>query len=186
MGSDSGIIEQLTADHRAIQNLLDRVRSAPPGSDERASLVAQVGGRLVSHLVAEKECLYPLVRRYVVGGDQGVDELLAVDEDIQRTLKSLGAVPAHSEEYVRHLLGLVSCVTAHVVGLEQRLFPRLQAVGPADALRDAGAGTRRTEAVGPTRPRPGAPDSPALTRLTSAVLGPWDRLRDRLGRRGLP
>ncbi|MET8771233.1 hemerythrin domain-containing protein [Streptomyces sp. NPDC004658] len=185
MGSDGGIIEQLAADHRAIQGLLDRVRSAPPGSDERTSLVEQVSGRLVSHLVAEKESLYPLVHRYVVDGDKGVNELLAVDEDIQRTLKSLETVPARSEEYVHLLLGLVSGVTEHVVGLEQRLFPRLQAMGPAAALREAGADTRRTRAVGPTRPRPDAPDSPALTRLTSAVWGPWDRLRDRLGRRGL-
>lgn len=185
MGSDSGIIEQLAADHRGIQNLLDRVRSAPPGSDERTSLVEQAGRRLVSHLVAEKERLYPLVHRYVVDGDKGVNALLAVDEDIQRTLKSLEAVPAGSERYVHLLLCLVSGVTEHVVKLEQRVFPRLQAMGPAAVLREAGAGTRHTEAVGPTRPRRDAPDSPALTKLTSAVWGPWDRLRDRLGRRGL-
>ncbi|MEU2716310.1 hemerythrin domain-containing protein [Streptomyces sp. NPDC007205] len=107
-GSDSGIIEQLAADHRGIQNLLDRVRSAPPGSDERTSLVEQASCRLVSHLVAEKERLYPLVHRYVVDGDKRVNALLAVDEDIQRTLESLEAVPARSERYVHLLLCLVS------------------------------------------------------------------------------
>ncbi|MEW2619196.1 hemerythrin domain-containing protein [Streptomyces sp. NPDC048106] len=183
MGSDSGIIEQLAADHRRIQNLLDRVRSAPPGSDERTSLVEQAGSRLVSHLVAERERLYPLVHRYVVDGDAGVNELLAVDEDIQRTLKALEAAPAGSERYARLLLCLVSGVTEHVVGMEQRLFPRLQAMSPVAVLRDAGAGTRHAEAVGPTRPRPDAPSSPALTKLTSAVWGPLDRLRDRLERR---
>ncbi|MER6629076.1 hemerythrin domain-containing protein [Streptomyces sp. NPDC000987] len=187
MGSDSGIsiIEQLAADHRRIQSLLDRVRSAPPGSDERTSLVEQAGSRLVSHLVAEKERLYPLVDRYVVDGDEGVDGLLAVDERIQRALKSLEDVPADSERYAHLLLCLVSGVTEHVVGLEQRLFPRLQAMSPVAVLRDAGAGARRAEAVGPTRPRPDAPGSPALTKLTSAVWGPWDRLRARLARRGL-
>lgn len=185
MGSDSDILEELAADHRRIQNLLDRVRSAPAGSDERTSLVEQVSGCLVRHLVTEREHLHPLVHRYVVDGDQWTHGLLAVDRDIERTLKSLETVPPRNERYTDLLLSLVSDVTRHVVDLEQRVFPRLQPMSPAAVLRDAGTGARRAEAVAPVRPRPGAPASPRLTRLTASIRGPWDRLRDRMSRRGL-
>ncbi|OIK27914.1 hemerythrin domain-containing protein [Streptomyces malaysiense] len=186
MGSDSGIIAELATDHRGVQNLLDRVRAAAPGSEERAFLVEQVSTRLVRHLTAEQEHLHPLLHRYVVDGDAWTDRLATGDREIERTLRSLEAVPPHTEEYVRLLLSLTEHVTRHVVELEQQVFPRLQAVSPDAVLRDAGAGAHRTEAVAPTRPRPAAPGSPEPTRLTASVRGPWDRLRDRVTRRGRP
>ncbi|MFF9094206.1 hemerythrin domain-containing protein [Streptomyces sp. NPDC014776] len=185
MVSDSGIIGELARDHHRIQGLLDRTRSAPPGSEERTSLVEEAGKRLVRHLVVEKEYLHPLLRRHVLDGEEWEGNLLAVDRSIEETLKSLEQVPPSGERHTELLLTLMADVTRHVVEQEQRVFPRLQALSPAAELRDAGSEAREAEAVAPTRPRPEAPDSPALTRLTSSVWGPWDRLRDRLSRRGL-
>ncbi|MGW3354402.1 hemerythrin domain-containing protein [Streptomyces bungoensis] len=181
---DSGIIEELAADHHRLQDLLHRVRSAPAGSDERALLVERAGIRLTRHLVAERERLHPLLRRYVVDGDEFVDRLRAGDKEVERTLEALEDTPPHSEAYVNLLLSLADGVTRHVVEQEQRVFPRLQAMSPDAVLREAGAEARRAEAVAPSRPRPDAPDSPALTRLTTSVWGPWDRLRDRVTGRG--
>lgn len=181
---DSGIIEELAADHHRVQGLLDRVRSAPAGSDERALLAEQAVIRLTRHLVAERERLHPLLRRYVVDGDDWVHRLRAGDKQVEETLGALEEAPPHSETYVRLLLSLADGVTRHVVEQEQRVFPRLQAVGPEAVLREAGAEARRAEAAAPSRPRPGAPDSPALTKLTASVWGPWDRLRDRVTGRG--
>ncbi|MFF3906103.1 hemerythrin domain-containing protein [Streptomyces sp. NPDC001848] len=184
MGSRSGIIEVLTADHRRIQRLFDRIRSSAPGSDERKTLVEQVGMSLVRHAVAEREHLYPAVRRFVVDGDAWADRELAEHRRIEELLSSLEAQEADSVEFGHLLLSVISRVTEHVVQEEQLLFPRLQAVCPAEVLRDLGAKAGDTEAAAPTRPRPGAPEPALLVKATAQVRGPWDRLRDLVTRRG--
>ncbi|MGV9246754.1 hemerythrin domain-containing protein [Streptomyces sp. NPDC003710] len=184
MGSRSSIIEVLTADHRKIQRLFDRIRSSAPGSGERRTLVEQVSVSLVRHSVAEKEYLYPAVRRFVVDGAAWADRELTEHRRIEELLKSLEAQESGSEEFTRLLLSVITRVTEHVVEEEQLLFPRLQAVCPADVLRDLGTKVRDTEASAPTRPRPGAPASAALVKVTAQAWGPWDRLRDLVTRRG--
>jgi hemerythrin superfamily protein len=184
VGSRSGIIEVLTADHREIQRLFDRIRSSAPGSDERNTLVEQVGIGLVRHSVAEKEYLYPAVRRFVVDGDAWADRELSEHREIEELLSSLEAHEAVSEEFGHLLLSVITRVTEHVVEEEQLLFPRLQAACPADVLRELGTKVRDTEASAPTRPRPGAPEPAPLVKVTAQAWGPWDRLRDLVTRRG--
>lgn len=184
MGSRSGMIEVLTADHRKIQRLFDRIRSSQPGSNERKTLAEQVSIGLVRHSVAEKEYLYPAVRRFMVDGDAWADRGLAGHRAIQELLDSLEAQEADSEEFGRLLLCVIARVTDHVVEEEQLLFPRLQAACPADVLRELGAKVRDTEASAPTRPRPGAPESAPVVQVTAQAWGPWDRLRDLVTRRG--
>ncbi|MGW3497661.1 hemerythrin domain-containing protein [Streptomyces sp. NPDC001020] len=184
MGSRSDIIEVLTADHRKIQRLFDRIRSSAPGSNERKALVEQVSITLVRHSVAEKEYLYPAVRRFVADGDAWMDHELTEHRAIEELLDSLEAQEPDSEEFGRLLLALVTRVTRHVVKKEQLLFPRLQAMCPADVLRELGEKVRDAEASAPTRPRPGAPESAPLLKAASQVWGPWDRLRDLVTRRG--
>ncbi|MEU0400578.1 hemerythrin domain-containing protein [Streptomyces sp. NPDC006197] len=181
---NSGIVGELSADHQGIQQLVDQVRAAPPGSAERASLVEQLSGRLVGHLVTERAHLLPLVRRHVADGDEWVNRFHAEDRELQQTLATLRDTAPHGERYMALLLSVVTAVTRHVVEMEQLLFPRLQATAPATALRDAAAEARETAAVAPTRPRPCAPGSPALTKLSASFWGPWDRFRDRLTHRG--
>lgn len=184
MGGQSGIIEALTADHRRIQRLFDRIRSSAPGSDERRTLVEQVGIGLLRHSVAEKEYLHPAVRRYVADGDSWADRALAGHREIEELLSSLEAREADSEEFGHLLLSLIARVSQHIVEEEQLLFPRLQAMCPADVLRELGAKARETEACAPTRPRPGAPGSASMTKVTAQAWGPWDRFRDLVTRRG--
>ncbi|POX49705.1 hemerythrin domain-containing protein [Streptomyces sp. Ru72] len=184
MGTRSGIIEVLTADHRRIQRLFDRIRSSAPGSDERKTLVEQVGMSLVRHAVAEREHLYPAVRRFVVDGDAWADRALAGHCRIEELLSSLEAQQPDSAEFGHLLLPVINRVTEHVVEEEQLLFPRLQAVCPAEVLQDLGAKARGTEASAPARPRPGAPEPALLVRATAQFSGPCDRLRDLVTRRG--
>jgi hemerythrin superfamily protein len=185
--SDSDIIGVLTADHREIQRLFDRLRSSAPVSDERSALVERASVALVRHSVAEKEYLYPAVCRFVPDGDAWTDQGLAEHREIEELLESLEAREAAEpggEESGRLLLAVITRVTRHLVEEEQILFPRLQALCPADVLKELGRKARDAEASAPTRPRPDAPGSAPLTKAASRVWGPWDRIRDLLTRRG--
>lgn len=187
MGGRSDIIGVLTADHREIQRLFDRIRSCTPGSDERTALVERVGDTLVRHSVAGKEYLYPAVRRFLADGATWTDQGAAAHREIEELLRSLEAREAlepGGEESGRLLLALVTRVTRHVVEEEQILFPRLQALCPADVLRDLGEKARDTEVSAALRSRPGAPEPARPTRAASPAWGPWARLRDLVTRRG--
>jgi hemerythrin superfamily protein len=179
-----GLVEELTADHREVQRLLDGVRSAPPGSAERKSLVERAAIVLVRHAVAEKEYLYPAVRRHVLDGDDWADAALAGHRALAEILARLEEREPGDEEFGRLLPPLVTEVTRHVVEAEQRLFPRLTAVCPREELLRLGARVRESEPKAPTRPRPGAPRTAPLTKATARLWGPWDRLRDAWTRRG--
>jgi hemerythrin superfamily protein len=184
VGSGSGIIEVLTADHRTIQRLFDRIRSSAPGSDERKTLVEQVSISLIRHSVAEKEHLYPAVRRFVVDGDTWADHELLEHRRIEELLHALEGQEGDSEDFGHLLLSVINRVTEHVVEEEQLLFPRLQAGCPADVLQELGTKVRNSEASGPTRPRPSPPESAPMVKVTAQAWGPWDRLRDLVTRRG--
>ncbi|MEW2294178.1 hemerythrin domain-containing protein [Streptomyces sp. NPDC006743] len=184
MDSRSGIVDELTRDHQRIQDLFDRIRSVRPGTGERSALVEQVCAELVRHSVVEKAHLYPAVRRYLPDGDRWAERELAAHQELEELLVSLEAAGPAREESGRLLLAVVTRATEHIVGQEQRLFPRLQALCPAEALRDLGDRARATAASAPTRPRSTTPDSAPLVKLTAQVWGPWDRLRDLTTRRG--
>jgi hemerythrin superfamily protein len=184
VGSRSDIIEVLTADHRMIQRLFDRIRSSAPGSDERRALVEQVSIALVRHSVAEREYFYPAVRRFLPDGGTWAERELTEHRRIEELLKSLEAHEVGSEEFGHLLLSVITRVTEHVVEEEQLVFPRLQAVCPADVLQDLGRKVRDAEASAPTRPRPSASAPAPVVKAAAQVWGPWDRLRDLMTRRG--
>ncbi|MEU5085301.1 hemerythrin domain-containing protein [Streptomyces sp. NPDC021356] len=184
MDSRSGIVDQLTRDHQRIRGLFDRIRSARPGSGERSALVERACAELVRHTVVEKAYLYPAVRRYLPDGDRWAERELSAHQELEELLVDLEAAAPDGEEFGQLLLTVVTRTTEHIVEEEQLLFPRLQALCPAEALRELGAKARTAAASAPTRPRPAAPDAAPLVKLTAQVWGPLDRLRDLASRRG--
>ncbi|MEW2636288.1 hemerythrin domain-containing protein [Streptomyces sp. NPDC048389] len=184
MGHEADIIQELTADHRAVQRLFDRVRAAAPGSHARKQLVEQATIELVRHSTVEKEYLYPAVRKHVVDGDQWADKELADHAEVEKVLQALDGLAPDDDRFVPLTLSLMTLVTDHVRDEEQRLFPRLQALCPADLLRHLGEQVRTAGKATPTRPRPHALDSPRANKVTAPPLSMWDSLRDALSGRG--
>lgn len=184
MGSRSGIIEVLTADHRRIQRLVDRIRCSPPGGGRRKTLVEELGTRLVRHFAVEREYLCPALRRYLPDGGTHAEGRLAEYREIEALLILLEAREPDDERFGDLLVSVVARVTEHVVVEEQLLFPRLQGVCPADVLQELESKACGAEPSAPTRPGAGAPGSAPTGRTAAPVRGPWDHLRDAVSRRG--
>lgn len=172
VGSRSGIIEVLTADHRRIQRLVDRIRCSAPGGSGRRALVEQLGTSLVRHFAVEREYLCPALRRYLPDGGTRADGRLAEYREIEELLTLLEAREPDDERFGDLLVSVVTRVTEHVVVEEQLLFPRLQGVCPADVLQEL-----ESQACGA---EPSAP----VGRTAAPVGGTWGRLRDAVSRRG--
>ncbi|MEU6478612.1 hemerythrin domain-containing protein [Streptomyces sp. NPDC047017] len=186
MDRRGGIVEELTGDHRRVQGLFDRIRSARPGSRERSALVEQLSGELVRHAVATKEYLYPAVRRRLPDGDRWAEHALRGHRETEELLGELAGADPAGARFTGLLLSVITRATAHMVEEEQLLFPRLEALCPPRTLRELGARVRDAEGSAPARPRPAAPETAPLVKVTAQVRGPLDRLRDLAARRGRP
>ncbi|MFF8382431.1 hemerythrin domain-containing protein [Streptomyces kanasensis] len=184
MGHGGNVIQELTADHREVDELFARIQAMPPGDPGRRELADELTRELVRHAVAEEEHLYPTVRRYVDDGDDLADKEIADHGRIERLLKDLEDCRPDDDRFDALVDELKASVTAHVADEENHLFPLLAESCSGEALDVLGARVRAAKESAPTRPHPAAPDTPPANRLLAPGMGMVDRVRDALSGRG--
>jgi hemerythrin superfamily protein len=184
MGHGGDVIQELTTDHREVDELFNEIEHQPVGDSRRKDLVDKVTIELVRHSVAEEEHLYPAVRRHVPGGDDLADKEIQDHEAVERMLKDLERMPADDARFDDLVARLKLDVSEHVRDEERNLFPLLaQSCSPED-LDELGDRVRSAKKTAPTRPHPSAPDTPPANKLLAPGTGLVDRLRDALTGRG--
>ncbi|MEU7560425.1 hemerythrin domain-containing protein [Streptomyces eurythermus] len=184
MGHGGNVIQELTTDHREVEEIFGRFEALPPGSPERKNLCDQATIELVRHSVAEEAYLYPAVREHVAGGDALADKEIEDHAKAEQIMKDLEGCQADDPRFDTLMTQLMSEIRSHVTDEEQNLFPRLEAACPQDALMELGDKVRRAKQTAPTRPHPSAPDTPPAEKLLAPGVGLIDRLRDALSGRG--
>lgn len=184
MGHGGNVIEELTADHREVDALFAQLDTHTADDPERRVLADRLTMELVRHAVAEEQHLYPVVRRYVDGGDDLADKEIEDHSEVERLLKELEGCRPGDEEFDPLVTRLRSTVTEHVRDEEDRLFPLLAEVCPVGMLDELGDKVRRAKETAPTRPHPSAPDTPPLNKILAPGAGMVDRVRDMLTGRG--
>ena len=179
------VIAILTRDHRDVQALFDELTRTGYGTDpkHRKDLVDRVTIELVRHATAEEQLFYPAVRLNVDGGADLADHEIAEHAQIERSLKELAGMQPGDEAFEPTLQHLIALVNAHIAEEEQILFPELRAVCTPEDLVAIGKMVATSKKIGPTRPHPGAPDTPPGN-LTAPALGLVDRIRDAISGRG--
>lgn len=180
MGHFGNIIDELTIDHREVEEIFGRIEALPPGDERRKQYADEATVELVRHYVAEEMHLYPVVRRFVpVGGDMADTEIgghLAAE----KLMKQLERHTADDPEFDRILMELMRTVRSHVHDVEQRIFPRLRQAAAPEVLNELGDRVRHAKRKAPTHPHPWAPLRPPMSRFTSPGAGLVDRVRDAL------
>jgi hemerythrin superfamily protein len=184
MNTAGDVIAELTTDHREVDTLFDGIEAVPPGGAERKRLVDELTIELVRHSVAEEEHLYPAVREHLLDGDALADKEIADHSRVERILKDLEHRDADDTGFDQLVARLRTEVTAHVRDEEERLFVLLRDACNVDILRGLGDKVRRAKESAPTRPHPGAPDTPPANKLLAPGAGLVDRARDALTGRG--
>ncbi|MDQ1006243.1 hemerythrin superfamily protein [Streptomyces sp. V4I23] len=186
MGHGGNVIEELTADHREVDALFEKIDGLPTADPRRRELADRLTLKLVRHSVAEEEHLYPAVRRYVDGGDDLADKELADHAEVERMLKELESCRPVDDRFDTLLAHLRTSVTSHVQDEENRLFPLLADACPATALDELGEKIRSAKKAAPSRPHPSAPDSPPANKILAPGASMVDHLRELLTGRGHP
>ncbi|MFI6106336.1 hemerythrin domain-containing protein [Streptomyces sp. NPDC051310] len=184
MGHGGNVIQELTADHREVEELFARIEALPAGDGRRRELADQLTMELIRHAVAEEEYLYPTVRRYVDGGDDLADKEIADHSEVERMLKELEGCEPGDGRFDTLITRLRTSVGAHVADEENRLFGLLAECCSPGALDELGEKVRSAKKTAPTRPHPSAPDTPPANKLLAPGTGMVDRLRDMLTGRG--
>ncbi|WFB11104.1 hemerythrin domain-containing protein [Streptomyces sp. LX-29] len=184
MGHGGNVIAELTADHREVESLFERIGALPAGDGERRRLADQLTIELVRHSVAEEEYLYPAVRRFVDDGDDLADKEIDDHSAVERMLKELEGCDADEHRFDALISRLKEAVTSHIADEEGRLFPLLSESCSAGDLDKLGDKIRRAKKMAPTRPHPAAPDTPPANKLLAPGAGMVDRVRDMLSGRG--
>ncbi|MGD9482605.1 hemerythrin domain-containing protein [Streptomyces sp. TRM70308] len=184
MGHGGNVIDELTTDHREVEELFGRIEALPPGDGQRKTYAEQATIELVRHSVAEEEYLYPAVRKHVPGGDSIADKEIADHAEVEQVMKDLERCEADDPEFDRLVGKLMAEVREHVRDEEENLFPALRASTTPDELDQLGEKVRTAKKTAPTRPHPAAPDTPPGNKLLGPGAGMVDRLRDALSGRG--
>ncbi|WP_030548811.1 hemerythrin domain-containing protein [Streptomyces albus] len=184
MNHGEDAIAELTADHREVDELFESLQGVPTGRPERRQLLDRITIQLVRHAVAEEQYLYPEVRKRVPGGAELADKEIADHAAVERLLKDLESRRPVDPDFDTLVIRLIGEVTAHIHDEERHLFARLREVCPAERLEALGGKIRRAKRAAPTRPHPGAPDTPPVNRLLDPGAGLVDRARDTLSGRG--
>ncbi|WP_030411199.1 hemerythrin domain-containing protein [Streptomyces sp. NRRL S-1448] len=184
MAHGGNIIDELTTDHREVEDLFRRIEAMPSGHEDRKKLIDQVTIELVRHSVAEEQYLYPAVREHVANGGPMADKELKDHAEVEKILKKLEGCAADDPQLDQLFMLLKDSVTSHVRDEEANLFPQLRAVCSADALDTLGDKIRTAKKMAPTRPHPSAPDTPPANKLPAPGAGLVDRARDFISGRG--
>ncbi|MFE2163303.1 hemerythrin domain-containing protein [Streptomyces lydicus] len=178
------VIEELTGDHREVDELFEQFESRAPGCIERKLFLDALTIELIRHSVAEEMHLYPAVREHLENGDLLADSEIADHQRVERLLKELEGRDAEDADFDRLVRELRTEVTAHVRDEEDNLFPQLRDGVHPFVLESLGRKVREAKEQAPTRPHPQAPSTPPANKLLAPGLGLVDRVRDYVAGRG--
>ncbi|MFH8927044.1 hemerythrin domain-containing protein [Streptomyces pristinaespiralis] len=180
MAHGGNVIQELTADHREVDQMFAEIEAQAAGDPRRRELADELTKELVRHSVAEEEYLYPAVRRFVDDGDDLADEEISDHAQVERMLKELEGCKADDPRFDTLITQLKSAVASHVADEEKRLFPLLAESCSADLLMELGDKVRTAKQSAPTRPHPSTPHTAQANKLLAPGMGMVDRVRDLL------
>jgi hemerythrin-like domain-containing protein len=172
------VVDVIADQHRELLSLCDRMIG-----DRRRAVADVVIATLTRHLSAERQYLYPAVRRTVPDGDTIADRELAEDRDLLVVLKNLDGVRPDDARFDELAEAVIAAVRRHVEADEGELLPLLtQMVTVEDLIRIGNRIETAVEAA-PTRPHPGTPSAPPWNKVVDPVVAVVDKARDAVSRR---
>lgn len=175
-------IQLIKQDHRAVEQLFKQFERAEKAerTAEMRRVVEKVVKELSVHAAIEEQVLYPALRRADASTQDEVLEALEEHHLVKLTLLELEKMSPEDERYCAKMTVLMESVRHHVEEEESDLLPRLAKTFPPRDRKELGALLEQAKKAAPTRPHPGAPDSPPGNLLAGALSALLDKGRDAL------
>ncbi|GIH68893.1 hemerythrin domain-containing protein [Sphaerimonospora thailandensis] len=173
---ENDVIDLLLRQHSLIRDLFDEVDRCR--GDERKEAFSRLVRLLAVHETAEEEIVHPFARRKLVGGDNIVDSRLQEEAEAKEMLSRLDDMDVTTPEFTQELERLRAAVFAHAAAEERYEFAELKAATSEAERRSMAVGVKAAEAMAPTHPHPGGPESATGNILLGPPIAMMDRARD--------
>ena len=148
----------------------------PPS--RRAEAFKLLSTTLVQHEVAEEETVYPAIRKLGDPAGAIADERIGEQAESEELLHAMAKISPNDPEFGTSYSRLRAAVLEHASKEETEVFPLLLAEEDAAELLSMGHRYETARRMAPTRPHPGAPDTPPGNVVLGPVAAAADRVRD--------
>ena len=118
------VITLLTNDHRTVEALLERYRSAT--NEAKRPLLDEITRELTKHMDAEESVLYPLLRTSIPRGEELMAEAVEEHKKAKGLLAELQSTEAGSFDMDSRVATLRGAIQHHVREEEGTIFPEMQ------------------------------------------------------------
>jgi len=177
------LIDVIMADHREFEKVFTELETGSGSTQHRRDLLDHVIAELVRHSVAEEMFMYPAARKALPDGDEIVDHELAEHHEAEEDMKALEDLDPSDARFDQMVAKLIKDVRHHLEEEESKLLPKLRQTCTAEELQKLGEKVVAAKKIAPTRPHPGAPNTPPANLILAPGAGLIDRLRDALSGR---
>ncbi|MDI3331619.1 MAG: hemerythrin domain-containing protein [Micrococcus sp.] len=178
-GQQADAVDILTADHRAMLELLGEIEGAAD-AEQRRDLADTVIAEVMRHAVAEEMFVYPAIEKHLPNGAEEVEHDKKEHDDLVQVMKRMEDVDASGAQFMDLVREMERQLRHHIEDEEAEQFPKLRTHIPSDELVTMGQKVENAKKLAPTRPHPHAPHSELFHKTIGAGVGMVDRLRDKL------
>lgn len=127
-GAAMNPIDLVTQDHRTVEELFVRWNEGPS-----PEIAEEIKAELELHTKMEEDALYPVISRYVDGGDDIVAEARDEHAQVKEVLGRIGDSRS-AEDLEPDMRRIIQLVTHHVREEEQEVLPQLVESLPEETL----------------------------------------------------
>ncbi|MCW2816184.1 MAG: cation-binding protein, partial [Nocardioides sp.] len=177
LGGRLSVLTLQKREHVRLDELLHRL-VATTGTEQDAVL-RDVNRLVFPHAFAEESVLWPIMRRHLPDGEELTLRIEEEHQEVNEIVTALESDPGRADR-PQLIDRLVTVLREDVRDEEDELFPRIQQVVDAGALRRYGLAWLAVRRVAPTRPHPVVARRPPGNALAALPLTVLDRSRDRL------
>jgi hemerythrin superfamily protein len=166
-------IRLLENDHRKVEGLFDRYRTA---SDGKRQIVEDITRELSIHMAAEEKEFYPVIRTAIPDGKSLVQDAVKEHQEAKGLLAELAKLDLGTFDMDAKVATLRKAIEHHVKDEEEEIFPKVAKALGTKRVDELGSRIERAKKSAPTRPEPGAAAHSPGTSLTGTASAAADRL----------
>jgi hemerythrin superfamily protein len=175
-GRAEDVLDLLMQEHRDLEGLLRNLRYAGT-AEKRRENADQLIASLVRHSLVEETYVVPLVRDYLIHGEESVAQDRHEHEELEQLLRDLESLDGANPRFMEVVLDLQATLAQHIALEEGQQFPQVRLAAPAGELAALRERVQAVERIATPGPHARADDRVLLVDPGEGMV---DRLRDAL------
>jgi hemerythrin superfamily protein len=167
----------LKQDHRKVESLFERYRSAIEG---KAEILLDITRELSRHMDAEERELYPVLRTSIPDGESLMNDAVTKHKEARGLLVDLSRADAGSFDMDAKVATLQRAIDHHVRDEEDEIFPKAQEALGKKRLEELGGRIAKAKKSAPQRPASSAARSSPGSSVGGMITAATDRVKNLL------